>query len=177
MANQAPRNALVINSNLAQHIPKRAGAPNPGSNVYERLHYYGQEVYFPEPAVSLDSKPHVVVPPEDLQDELYSVYGFFIPKPVRLRVVGDTSVINDLSPRQREAAEGLSRLGHGITLEIIEPTKVTIARTGWGLEWDVEGEATAAGLAVPFEVVASGIRGHAFKPRIDVPGFALVEQN
>lgn len=177
MTNQAPYNALVINSNLAQHIPKRDGAPNPGAHAFERLHYYGREIYFPEPAVDLDDKPHVVVPPEDLENELYSVYGFFIPRPIRLRVVGVTSNESDLSPRQREVAEGLAGLGHGITLQINEPESVTLDHIrGLGLAWDVRGEATTAGMAVPFEVVASGVRGHAIRPRFDPPGVALIEE-
>lgn len=172
MSEKIAFNALVINSNLAQHITKKRKVSNPGS--------YSRDRYCPRPAIDLDQRPHLVVPEAELEDTLYSVYGFLIPDTIRLRVVEHAVDAQSLSSRQKSAAEQLARLGHGIALEINDPEQVSMNSTlnadgSWGRAWSVQGEATSSHLNEPITVKATGIRGHAVASDPGFAGKALIE--
>ncbi len=173
-------NAVVINSNLATPIPKRAGAPNPGHDVFSRLHYYGRERYFPEPGEELQAQSHVVVPDYKLENPTYSVYAFAVPDPIKLRVIHGARNIESLPHTRRAIAERLAHYGHGITLVVHEPELVRIEETlnanGWGVKWQVSGEATSPHLDGQLHVSAFDVPGHRVAPGTPHAGKALIEQ-
>ena len=163
-------NALVINSNLGTPIRKTF-----------TLSRWGERVYTPKPAAEVDEVPHLIVPEEELNDPFYSVYGFVIPDPIRLRLVKGSSNPDRLTANQQSLAENLINLGHGVTVEITDDPEVGLEIIDGPLgrnriEWSLNGVATMALEAEPFEIVASGIRAHSIHQGFESPGYALLDQ-
>jgi hypothetical protein len=179
MPEQLSFDGLVIKSNLARPILKRAGAPNPGHDVYSRLHYYGREMYFPEPSEDLKAKPHIVLPDECLCYEPYSVYGFEIPDPIRLRLAGIEVKTGGSDKERQHLVKALGRLSRGVSFEIPDPQSISLSLTGEGngngIQWQVSGEAFTKGIDESLMLTATGVKGHSVSLNPTVAGFAILE--
>ncbi len=173
---------LVINSNLAQPIAKKAGAPNPGQDVFSLRHYVGRTLYFPAPAIDdIDQVPHLALPEIDQLDVIYGVFGFRIPDTIRMRIASFEPKTEALNEEEQELVDKLTRLGRGATFEIPEPETIEFtpmrASPAIGvLRWNVAGEAFSDDIEGSVRIDVTGAPGHRITPKDkDHPGIALLQ--
>lgn len=176
MSERAIIDGSVINSNLAQPIAKRGGAPNPGHDVFSRLHYYGRAIYFPEPAIdNIDQVPHLALPEAARWKETYGVYGFRIPDTIRMRIANFEARTDALSEEEQELVDRLTHLGRGATFEIPKPETIEF-KSIVSLGWNVSGEAFSDDIEGSVKITVTGAPGHRITPaNKGNPGTALFE--
>jgi hypothetical protein len=155
MTEQIQNSVWVINSNLARPVPK---AKDSGTNQYETR-------YLDKPKTDIKDPLHVLRN-EELLDPYYSVYGFYVPRVIRLRLYTPNS-----EARKTPEVDRIAKLGHGLTVFIereAPDTRVSLNvkkqsefDSHYRLTWDVEGVIESSYLGEATEINAVGVQGHA----------------